>query len=119
MPNEPFLVMDPAKYPNKLEFQFVICKEGAVIPSRAHSLDSGYDLTIIDVVKDYGKTKLYGTGIKIQPPEGIYFDMVARSSISKIGYILSNSVAIIDNQFRGELLVALTKIDDSKPNHYA
>lgn len=98
------------------EFKFSICKEGAVVPNRAHYLDSGYDLTIIDVVKNYGKTKLYGTGIKIQPPEGIYFDMVARSSISKTGYILTNSIGIIDNQYRGELLVALTKIDDSKPD---
>ncbi len=42
--------------------------------------------------------------------------MVARSSISKTGYIVTNSVGIIDNQYRGELLVALTKIDDSKPD---
>lgn len=98
------------------EFRFAKIKEEAVAPTRAHPLDSGYDLTIIDIVKDYGKTKLYGTGIKIQPPEGVYFDMVARSSISKTGYILTNSIGIIDNQYRGELLVALTKIDESQPD---
>ncbi len=98
------------------KFKYALVKDGAVEPSKAHKSDSGYDLTIIDIVKDYGKTKLYGTGVKIQPPKGVYFDMVARSSISKLGYIVTNSIGIIDNQYRGELMVALTKIDDSKPD---
>jgi dUTP pyrophosphatase len=99
-----------------MDFKFAKCKPNAVAPTKAYSCDTGYDLTILDIVKDYGRTKLYGTGIKIEPPENIYFDIVPRSSISKTGYILANSVAVIDSSYRGELLIALTKIDNSKPD---
>ena len=92
------------------------CKNNAIVPSKTRASDSGYDITIIDIVKDYGKTKLYGTGLKIQPSFGWYLDLVPRSSIVKSGYILTNSVGIIDRTYCGELMVALTKIDDSKPD---
>jgi dUTP pyrophosphatase len=36
--------------------------------------------------------------------------------LSKSGYILSNNIGIIDNSYRGNLLIALTKVDDSLPD---
>lgn len=96
---------------------FSLCKENAVVPSKAHQSDSGFDLTIIDVVKRIDdKTALYGTGIKAIPPSGFYFEIVPRSSISKTGYILSNNIGIIDQSYRGELLVSLTKINPDAPD---
>tara|TARA_Y100000389_G_scaffold201059_1_gene242863 strand:- start:10490 stop:11230 length:741 start_codon:yes stop_codon:yes gene_type:complete len=96
---------------------FAKCKECAVIPSKAHQSDTGFDLTIIDKVKRIDeKTVLYGTGIKVIPPSGYYFEIVPRSSISKTGYILSNNIGIIDQSYRGELLVALTKINPEAPD---
>jgi deoxyuridine 5'-triphosphate nucleotidohydrolase len=96
---------------------FAVCKEGAVVPSKAHQSDTGFDLTVIDVVKRIDeKTALYGTGIKAIPPAGYYFEIVPRSSISKTGYILSNNIGIIDQSYRGELLVALTKIQPNAPD---
>lgn len=85
----------------------------AVMPSKAFDDDAGYDLTIISKIKDFNsKTSLYDTGIKIEVEEGYYTEIVPRSSISKSGYILSNSVGIIDNSYRGNLYIALTKIAD-------
>jgi dUTP pyrophosphatase len=85
----------------------------AIIPSKAFEEDAGYDLTIISKIKDFNsKTSLYDTGIKIEVDDGYYTEIVPRSSISKFGYILSNSVGIIDNHYRGNLMVALTKIAD-------
>ena len=54
----------------------------AVIPSRAHPLDSGFDITVIRIVKpDFGPgVVLFGTGLIVRPPDGYYVDMVARSS---------------------------------------
>ena len=96
---------------------FATCKDGAVVPSKAHQSDTGFDLTIIDVVKRIDdKTALYGTGIKAVPPAGFYFEIVPRSSISKTGYILSNNIGIIDQSYRGELLVALTKVNPDSPD---
>lgn len=98
-------------------FSIVKCKENAVIPKKAHASDSGYDVTIIDVVKQLNtKTTLYGTGIKVTPPHGYYFELVPRSSISKTGYILANNIGIIDRSYTGEIMVALTKINEDSPN---
>jgi len=85
----------------------------AVIPTKAFEEDVGYDLTIISKIKDFNsKTSLYDTGIKIEVDEGYYTEIVPRSSISKFGYILANNVGIIDNHYRGNLMIALTKIAD-------
>lgn len=98
---------------NKLnEFKVHKCKMNAVVPSKAHQSDTGLDLTVIDVVKRIDdKTVLYGTGITVVPPFGYYFDVVPRSSISKTGYTLANNVGIIDQAYRGEIMVALTKVN--------
>ena len=40
-------------------------------------------------------------------------EIVPRSSINKSGYMLSNSIGIIDTSYRGELFVSLTKIDEA------
>ncbi len=42
--------------------------------------------------------------------------IVARSSLAKTGYIISNCVGIIDPSYTGNLLISLTKIDDSLPD---
>lgn len=89
----------------------------AVAPSKARVSDSGYDLTLIKKVKEtpYG-VEFYDTGIKIQPPFGWYFDLVPRSSISKTGYMLANSVGVIDRSYVGSVLVPLRKIDKNAPD---
>ena len=68
----------------------------AVIPTKAHTTDIGYDLTAIDVYKKISnKITLFETGIAVSPPTGYYIEIVPRSSISKTGYMLANSIGII------------------------
>jgi deoxyuridine 5'-triphosphate nucleotidohydrolase len=92
-------------------------EDSAVIPSKVRYSDAGYDLTII---KEYKKltsnTIIYDTGIKLEIPNGYYVEIVPRSSISKSGYILANNVGIIDQGYRGNLYIALTKINDEMPD---
>jgi len=89
----------------------------ALVPTRAHPTDTGYDISIIGVRKNLSdRTKLYGTGLVVKPPDGYYIEIVARSSLSKSGYMISNSIGIIDEGYRGELMVALTKVDDAFPD---
>lgn len=91
--------------------------DDAIIPSKTRMSDAGYDLTIISIYKTFSsKTKLYDTGIKLDIPNGYYVEIVPRSSISKSGYILSNNIGIIDQGYKGNLYVALTKIDDEMPD---
>jgi len=102
---------------NKLEIKFIKTNKLSVTPTKAHPSDVGYDLTAFEVFKKISdKTTIYNTGIIVIPPDGYYTKIVPRSSISKTGYILSNNVGIIDSTYTGNLLIVLTKIDDTKPD---
>lgn len=83
----------------------------AILPVRAHASDSGFDLVLLEAAKTVGDVTMYSTGISIRPPDGFYFDLVSRSSLSKTGYMLANGVGIIDRDYTGEILVALRKVD--------
>jgi dUTP pyrophosphatase len=99
-----------------MEVLFVKDDPQAVTPTKATPYAVGYDLTAISVYKKLtDRTTLYDTGIKVQPPEGYYTEILPRSSLSKTGYCLSNSVGTIDSDYRGRLLIALTRIDDGFP----
>ena len=83
----------------------------AIIPSRAHNSDIGYDLTAIKKYKvlKYGAI-LYDTGIAASPPPGYYLEIIPRSSLSKTGWMLANSVGIVDPDYTGNLYIALVRV---------
>ena len=96
---------------------FTLTDSRAVVPSKGTTFSVGYDLTAISVYKKISeRTTLYNTGVKVVPPEGYYTEIVPRSSLSKTGYMLSNSVGIIDPDYSDNLLIALTKVDDGLPD---
>jgi dUTP pyrophosphatase len=99
-----------------MAFKFTKTLENAVSPKKAHITDTGYDLCIVKKVKEENGMILYDTGIAVQPPLGYYFELVGRSSISKTGYIVANSIGIIDASFTGSLKVALIKINKDAPD---
>lgn len=90
--------------------------EAAVIPSYAKDGDAGLDLTAtsLEVVDtgDYGYIS-YGTGLAIEIPTGYVGLIYPRSSISKTGHILANSVGVIDSGYRGEIQVRFKTIPDT------
>jgi deoxyuridine 5'-triphosphate nucleotidohydrolase len=89
----------------------------AIIPAKSNESDVGYDLTIIKIHQQLTpSTILYDTGIKINVDYGYYIEIVPRSSLSKSGYILANSIGIIEKSYSGNLFVALTKIDKEMPD---
>lgn len=87
----------------------------AIKPTKAHVTDTGYDLCLVKKVKEENGMVMYDTGIAVQPPIGYYFELVGRSSISKTGYIVANSIGIIDASYTGSLKVALIKINKKAP----
>jgi deoxyuridine 5'-triphosphate nucleotidohydrolase len=95
------------------QIKVVKTRRDAVIPSKPNESDIGYDLTIVEKTKEVTEnTCLYTTGIIAEAPRGYYIDVVPRSSLSKSGYMLANSVGIIDPSYRGEILIALTKVSE-------
>lgn len=100
-----------------VECQFAITDPMAVMPSKTRLSDVGYDLTIIaEHAKWNNTTSLYDTGIRVSVEPHFYLEVVPRSSLSKSGYMLANSVGIIDPSYTGNIYIALTKVDpDAKP----
>jgi deoxyuridine 5'-triphosphate nucleotidohydrolase len=96
--------------------KFMKTLETAYIPNKAHVSDSGYDLQLVKHLKTENGVEFYDTGIAIQPPLGYYFELVARSSLSKTGYILANSIGIIDASYTGSIKVALIKVCRDAPD---
>lgn len=86
--------------------------QDAVLPARAKEGDAGYDLVAIDngTVSDDGYIQ-YRTGLAIEPSEGFHTQIWPRSSISKYDLVLANSIGLVDNGYRGELLVRFKPVD--------
>jgi dUTP pyrophosphatase len=91
----------------------------SVMPFKARLSDVGYDLCVVAFVKQLTPdTALYDTGISIAIDHGWYTEIVPRSSLSKTGYTLANSIGIIDNGYRGSLKIALTRGKFAKDIEY-
>ena len=83
----------------------------AIMPSRANTTDIGLDLVAINRHKTFPNgVVLYDTGLAVSPPPGYYIEIVPRSSISKTGWILANSIGTIDPSYTGNLFIALARI---------
>lgn len=88
----------------------------AVMPTK-RIVDIGFDLTVIDVSKTLTQlTTMYETYVSLDIPIGYYVELIPRSSLSKTGYLLANSVGVIDPCFTGTLKVPLVKVDPSMPD---
>lgn len=98
---------------------FLIYKQ-SVLPTKKHESDTGFDVTVISRLHsnkdELFKVTMYETGICLRPPKGYYYELVPRSSLQKFGYMLANSVGIIDNEYRGEIMVPLIKFDKDAPD---
>ena len=102
------------------QISYKLLHQHALPPSKTRMSDAGYDLSIIKLHKNINSTtNMYSTGIKLFIPNGYYIRLVARSSLPKYGYMISNSEGIIDQGYTGEIFVQLTQIcDDPKPIEY-
>lgn len=96
--------------------RFIKSDKNAITPYKERQSDSGFDLTLIKKIKNIGNVELYDTGIKVQIDKGYYLDLVPRSSIIKSGYIMANSIGIIDFEYTGNIKVPLIKVDKNKPD---
>jgi deoxyuridine 5'-triphosphate nucleotidohydrolase len=109
-----FNLRNPSEMPG---LSVEICDSGAVFPTKANGSDIGLDLTIIREAKRLNeRTVLYDTGVALHPSLGWYVQVVPRSSLSKTGYMMANSIGIIDPGYTGTIMIALTKVDDSAPD---
>lgn len=94
-----------------MKIRFKKLREGAVIPTKAHPSDAGFDLVAISRKIDEDGAVVYGTGIAFEIPTGYVGLVFPRSSVAKKDVVLSNCVGVIDSGYRGEVMAKFKFID--------
>jgi dUTP pyrophosphatase len=91
------------------ELKVKLTHPAAVLPAQGHEGDAGYDLTLVEIVKeiDPGRVYLYNTGVSVEPEQGYHTEVVPRSSTSKMPISLANGTGIIDEHYRGNIMLAI------------
>lgn len=89
----------------------------SVLPAKSTKGSAGFDIySIEDITLKPGETYFFKTGWAMAIPEGFHAEIHNRSGLSsKYGIMLANCVAIIDSDYRGEVMVPL--INNSSSNY--
>jgi len=94
-------------------------RKGATLPEKKHEDDYGYDLHIDNfpemgdwevVCVGPGECVVVGTGIRMELPYGLEFQIRSRSGLARSGLMVANAPATIDAGYRGEIFVILRNI---------
>lgn len=105
-----------------MQLKFKKLSDKAIIPSKAHASDAGYDLTATGIstqINECGQLVLvYHTDIAVEIPEGYTGFLFPRSSIYKKSLALTNSVGVIDSGYRGEIMAVFKTTTDVVPAVY-
>jgi dUTP pyrophosphatase len=72
---------------------------------------AGVDIAAVSIVKTYNGMYLLGTGWCLEIPNTHYVEIHVRSSLHKKGWTLANNVGIIDSDYRGEIMLAMTPLN--------
>lgn len=94
----------------KIRFRKIVPE--AITPKYAYNGDAGLDFVAIekDSYEDYVE---YKTGIAIEIPPGYVGLIFPRSSISNYELLLTNSVGVIDSNYRGEVIFKFKRFGES------
>ena len=90
----------------------------AVIPSKAHASDAGFDMTCTRFEVTNGELFTYHTDIAVEIPDGNVGLLFPRSSIYKQDLLLTNSVGVVDSGYRGEVMFKFKPIAYEVKQHY-
>lgn len=86
-------------------------RDNAIIPTCATDGSAGYDLYAtekVSLIKGAAPVMIKtGIAIEVQSDEPVAILLLERSSLGKRGINLSNSVGLIDQDYRGELVALL------------
>lgn len=101
-----------------MDVRFTLLSSAASVPAYAREGDAGMDISAISkTITD--KYIEYGTGLAVAIPEGYVGLIFPRSSISNKELLLSNSVGVIDSNYRGEVKFRFKYNQTSPDNYYA
>lgn len=92
-----------------------MAEEDRLKPVRAHEYDAGLDLFANDFYAlEFGVRTLINTGVRVKIPRGYVGLLAPRSSLSKNNnIIMTNSIGIIDSDYRGDIMASLCFLGSS------
>ena len=93
--------------------------ELAMLPTKAHATDAGFDLYATSKIYDNDGNVVYGCGLAFEIPEGYMGLVFPRSSNAKKSLILTNSVGVIDSGYRGEVTAKFKRLYPISQGEYA
>ncbi len=89
------------------------CEYDYCMPVRVHTTDAGADLVAKSSIAMTPNIRyLVPTGVKVAIPKGFVGLLFPRSSLSKNSIIMTNSVGVIDSDYRGEIMASLMYTGD-------
>jgi dUTP pyrophosphatase len=96
------------------ELRVMKLRDDAVLPSRAHTGDAGFDLSACEEITiGVGERAAVGTGIAVEIPDGHAGLVVPRSGLAlRHGISMVNSPGVIDAGYRGEVRLLLLNTDN-------
>lgn len=95
----------------KVKLGFKRLNDDAILPTKAHPTDSGFDLyAAADVIIEPGETAIVPTGIAVDLPKGFEAQVRPRSGVTAKTK-LRVQLGTIDNSYQGELGVIVDNIE--------
>lgn len=80
----------------------------SLMPTRSNPTDAGLDLRASEgTFINPATPTLINTGVAVQIPTGFVGLVFSRSGLAKHGVTLSNSVGVIDSDYRGNIMVSM------------
>jgi len=100
-----------------MEIKIFKTNEYAIIPTRAHEDDAGYDLyTVQNFVMTPRSFVWVRTGLKVAVPKGWEIQIRPKSGLAGRGITVLNTPGTIDASFRGEVHVLLYNVTSQRYN---
>ena len=91
-----------------LTLKFKKLSENATVPTRAHTTDACYDVySPIDIDLPPNSITKFDLDFAVECPDGYKLCFYSRSGLASKGVILTNSVGIVDQDYRGCCATAL------------
>lgn len=106
---------------DKMKVRIKKLNDNAVMPTKAHATDAGFDLYCTSKEIDWMKRQIVcHTGLAFEIPEGHVGLIFPRSSVSNKPLMMANSVGVVDSCYRGEVTAKfnITDTRQSAFSHY-
>lgn len=101
-----------------MEVKIKLIEDGKM-PVKMHETDAGFDCYAREIEYQFESGKIkYNLGFAIEIPKGYVGLVFPRSSVCKHDLLLTNSVGVIDSDFRGEVSAVFVVTKTPFPKHY-